>query len=589
MENLLDALKEKDFTLFPECFDRDKKEKILHLPFYNEMLGELLEFEKSIREKDFPSMPFSLFRLFDETGDREKYQEKYFLRRKIANTYALLYLIYGKEEYLLRLEDCLWEICGEYTWCLPAHLGSVLEYSPEHKTVLDLFNCETAASLSEMLYLLKGRLHSAVENRVRDEIFKRVLSPFSSSPPQWWESSKMNWASVCASSIGIASIYLIEDKNALFPILKRAISALDSFLSGFSSDGACLEGMLYWNYGLGFFTYFSVLLSERTGGKINLFQDERVRKAAAFQQNFMLDDLNAASFSDSPPQNRFILGFSHRLSKLFAEITPPHFSCSSGAFGDNCFRWQHMVRNFFWSKPKSIGGLGECSCFYKDAGLFLRRTKRKNAFVSFAAKAGHNDEPHNHNDIGSFILFCSGKQILADPGSGEYTKEYFSDGRYGLIATSSRGHSVPIIDSGFQRPGENQKGKVINASHEENSSKFEIEFSKAYKNPSILHLKRTFIFDNKNLCFDLIDDFLFDTPLPATERFVTFIPPKIIGNEVFIGNYAKISVQGINISPKISEEEFLLNSPDRKKLYIIDFEIPPQKEIKAAFKIQITE
>ncbi|MCX7658527.1 MAG: hypothetical protein N2Z57_07605, partial [Oscillospiraceae bacterium] len=119
------------------------------------------------------------------------------------------------------------------------------------------------------------------------------LSPFSSSPPEWWESSKMNWASVCASSIGIASIYLIEDENALFSILQRAISALDSFISGFSNDGACLEGMLYWNYGLGFFTYFSALLSERTSGKINLFQDERVRKAAAFQQNFMLDDLNA--------------------------------------------------------------------------------------------------------------------------------------------------------------------------------------------------------------------------------------------------------------------------------------------------------
>ncbi len=589
MENLIDALKEKKYTLFPESIDMDKKEKILSLAFYEKMLAELLEFEETIREKDFPSLSFSLFKLFEETGDREKYQEKYFLRRKITNTYALLYLFFGKKEYLSRLEDCLWEICGEYTWCLPAHLGSGLEYSPEHKTVLDLFNCETAATLSEMLYLFKGHLNPVIESRVRDEIFNRVLLPFSSSPPQWWESSKMNWSSVCASSIGIASIYLIEDENLLSSILQRVISALSSFLSGFSDDGACLEGMLYWNYGLSFFIYFSVLLSERTGGKINLYQNEKARKAAAFQQNFLLDNLNAPSFSDSPLQNRFILGFSHMLSKLFSEIIPPHFSCSSGAFGDNCFRWQHMVRNFFWGNPNLTGGISEGSCFYKDAGLFLSRTKTKDGFVSFAAKAGHNGEPHNHNDIGSFILFCKGSQLLADPGNGEYTKEYFGNRRYEFVAASSRGHSVPIIDSKFQVSGEDCRGKVLNALHDENSSKFEIEFSEAYKNPLILNLKRSFIFDKKRLCLDLLDNFLFASPMPATERFVTFIPPKVSGNEVLIGNCAKLSLQNINISPKISMEKFLLNSHDRENLYFIDFEIPPQKEFAAAFKIQIME
>ena len=50
--------------------------------------------------------------------------------------------------------------------------------------------------------------------------------------------------------------------------------------------------------------------------------------------------------------------------------------------------------------------------------------------VVLIAKAGHNDENHNQNDVGSFILHVNGESLLTDPGPGLYTRDYFRAARY---------------------------------------------------------------------------------------------------------------------------------------------------------------
>ena len=63
---------------------------------------------------------------------------------------------------------------------------------------------------------------------------------------------------------------------------------------------------------------------------------------------------------------------------------------------------------------------------------------------AFAIKGGNNGEPHNHNDVGSFLYFIGEEEIISDLGAGEYTKAYFGPERYSVLCCSSRGHSVPI-------------------------------------------------------------------------------------------------------------------------------------------------
>src|SRR5690606_39665769 len=56
----------------------------------------------------------------------------------------------------------------------------------------------------------------------------------------------------------------------------------------------------------------------------------------------------------------------------------------------------------------------------------------KDANTFFAAKGGYNNESHNHNDIGSFILYKEGKPLFIDAGVGTYTKKTFSNERYDI-------------------------------------------------------------------------------------------------------------------------------------------------------------
>jgi hypothetical protein len=44
-----------------------------------------------------------------------------------------------------------------------------------------------------------------------------------------------------------------------------------------------------------------------------------------------------------------------------------------------------------------------------------------------AIKGGNNGESHNHNDVGSFIIYTDGEPLFIDPGVGEYTAKTFSN------------------------------------------------------------------------------------------------------------------------------------------------------------------
>ena len=62
-----------------------------------------------------------------------------------------------------------------------------------------------------------------------------------------------------------------------------------------------------------------------------------------------------------------------------------------------------------------------------------------------AVKGGTNQEPHNHNDVGSFFYVLGSDMLLEDLGAGEYTADYFGEKRYHIFCNSSFSHNVPIL------------------------------------------------------------------------------------------------------------------------------------------------
>jgi hypothetical protein len=71
-----------------------------------------------------------------------------------------------------------------------------------------------------------------------------------------------------------------------------------------------------------------------------------------------------------------------------------------------------------------------------------------------AAKAGHNQESHNHNDCGTFVVHYGRESLLTDLGSPTYDRDYFGPDRYtDYLAPRSLGHSVPHVNGCEQASG----------------------------------------------------------------------------------------------------------------------------------------
>ncbi|MCX7708430.1 MAG: heparinase II/III-family protein [Clostridia bacterium] len=560
IKEILDALsygstaRQNGSGLFEEGRDLQRWEKIKLSPYYGEMLREITDIALQYLQGSIQVLPFSLHKLYAETGNRIAFEKVYFERRGRLNALALLSIVSGEKKYLDSLEDILWAICDEYTWCLPAHLpeqgihfidhvnnlsksdGKIQGNFREHKAYIDLFSAETGFSLAEILYLLEDKLAPMVVLRARKEIRERLLEPYCALNSMfWWETCTMNWSAVCAGSIGAAAIYLIQDDLILASILNRVINAMECFLAGFGMDGACTEGLSYWIYGFGFFTYFAALLKQRTAGKLDMMENDKVRQIALFQQKCYLSENKVISFSDGFTTSRFQLGLTHYLKERFPEVGIPDNRFKAGVRDDHCHRWAHFIRDFVWSNPEyAESKLAEEAYFLEDAQWFISRKVQDQEIICFAAKGGHNEEPHNHNDIGNFILHVNGETLLTDTGAGEYTRQYFGSERYSFFCNGSQGHSVPIIDGCFQSEESEHAAKVLNVQIGAETDIFSLDITKAYALRNLKSLQRAFSFyKTSEVKLVLRDEFQFEEkPASIIERFVSFHEPVSTGDGV---------------------------------------------------------
>lgn len=228
------------------------------------------------------------------------------------------------------LEWVLEQICAETCWALPAHVKR--KKDEKWKITLDLFACETAQSLLEIAFLLRNDLRPELLCRIWKESSRRVLQPFliQENGAFWWETSKSNWNAVCCGSVGAAACYASELFPVLFPnaesiesinqnceqILTRVTRDLSCFLASFGEDGACMEGLGYWEYGMSYFSMFAELLKEKTGGKTDLLDGKKQRKIMEFQQKCYFPGGNTLSFSDGDSKSRYRMGLTCHFAML---------------------------------------------------------------------------------------------------------------------------------------------------------------------------------------------------------------------------------------------------------------------------------
>ncbi len=461
--------------------------------------------------KDIPETTYTLYRRFRVAGERPPYEGPYFEKRQLLTRAVLSAWVEPTEERLNRVNDLLWNICEETTWVVPAH---------EKKTAgnIDLFASETAADLAHVLALLGDKLKDEVRARVREEVNRRVLDPYLRHAREYsWGLGRNNWTGVCAGSIGQTFLLMEDDPERLAQGLTYVIEQLDNFIAhAFEEDGGCLEGIGYWNYGLIHFVGFAEMLRDRTKGAIDLMANPKLGAIARYPLVAYLGNGLYASFADAH-EHSSVRPF---LAARFAERHG-----ASGLLGlvsgGTDWRLSTALRDLaWWSGEKPDEPVLE-DVFLPHSGIARFSAP---PFV-LAIKAGHNDEPHNHNDVGSFVLAAGGQVYLCDPGGGLYDASYFGPKRYDNVFANSYGHSVPRIGGALQSPGKAHCGTI-----ERTGDKgVRLRFEKAYDVPGLVEASRTAALESDALIFE--DQFTFSGDgKPVEEVFLTWQRVEASGN-----------------------------------------------------------
>lgn len=477
-----------------------------------------------------PPLTYSAYRRFVADGDRATYETPYFHRRRSMAVAAVLALIYPeREEYLVQLMDLIYAVCDEYTWCLPAHQT---ELGKNNNCHIDLFAAETGMALSEIYTMLKDRMEPLIADRIRVEVERRIVTPYLETH-YFWETCRMNWAAVCAGSVGCT--FMLMRPELMPRVSERIKGAMEAFLLGFGPDGICEEGFSYWSYGFGFFTVWADMLRTFTEGEEDWFKRKTVKAVAPFLSRMYLTGACTVSFSDAGRSGRYNPGVLHYLKREYPDavtVPDPRYT----EMIDGCGRWCTFLRSFTWTDPACVPAENatEAMTYYAPSVSWL--VKRGSAY-SFAAKGGHNAEPHNHHDVGSFLLAKNGHQILTDPGSGVYTRQYFSSPRYTYVSCGSHGHSVPYFGTdedraargffyGYQKDGGRYAARDVSFE----GDVFSMDIAPAYGEEDVRRVTRRFVFGADGVA--LRDEFDVAEGLPITERFVSLYPYEIAEGRV---------------------------------------------------------
>ena len=528
---------------------------------YKPLIGRLRdEYELYCRDKPIPQILFSDEVDFIKTGNRTRFENLYFTRRRQLSLYAMYSMLYPEtDEYIIKLQDVICEICNEYSWQLPAHRPA---FYPNKRDGLALFSCETGLYLAEIKHMLFDRLDPLVTERITNELDRRILKSFESETT-WIEELKSNWAAVCGGCIGMTFMY--ESPERFFRVQPRIERFMDNYRDGISSDGATSEGAGYWNYGFSFYMmYYDNLRRFSRGRGKNGLNDAKMKLFAGFFNDLILCDGTVTSFSDSSPLVNQALWLGCFIKREYDIDRLPLDMCYIGTE-----KFSETVRAFLYYDPESISRADVHERLFEELGWYIKRNKS----FGFAVKAGNNGEEHNHNDIGSFIIAKDGKELLCDLGAAEYTASNFGKDRYKVFNNSSLGHSVPIVNGSEQGTGKDFFGTLDVA-----GSGITVDMKNAYPVPVKKLIRH----------FELHDDIVrltdkFDSDLKLIERFITEVKPKAEGNTVIIDN-AVLSFNKCK-EPLITEKHIKAHDGKTiRKVYMIDL-IPETDTFELVIKI----
>jgi hypothetical protein len=475
--------------------------------------------------RPIPAIKRSDYRRYRRIGERRVGESRYHDRRDETIRAALALWLGHPAADLDCLQDLLWAWCETTTWIWAAH-----EWCH-----VDLASSYFARLFAEILWMLDGVLEDEVKDRMGRAIEEKALDPVGDwRRPDGWYTVPMNWNHVCNANLITVALYRIRDPKLLANYIHPLIQRLDYALDGFAADGGCLEGPGYWNYGFGHYVDAATVLHHRTGGALDLMADERVERICRYPLAAHIDGPVRTAFADGGHGymsaetvlaiNRFV-----RLPQLY------EVAARDGDGRLSVSEWRGLL---LYGGERATGRKDRTDYLLPDLGL----AKLWHDSTCLAVLAGRNDVPHNHNDIGSFMVYRQGTLPLTDPAAPKYTAKTFSSRRYEILHCRSRGHSVPVVNGREQSEGSAYRGTLaVEGLNGDGPKMATIDMTHAYADRTLKSLVRQFVLDGDGT-IQITDSYRFSRkPRSLEEAFVTYEDVRVAkaGRSVAIGRGAK--------------------------------------------------
>lgn len=465
----------------------------------NPAAPELLDRAERLVGRRLPALTEAMFNEFRLAGNRRNFDEAFSLRRQQLKTLVLAEGIEGNRRFLPDIEAAFSGILAEPSWIIAAHakLNSTWR---DNRDRVDLGAAERVWTLATADRLLGERLSADTRRQLREEARTRVFQPYlarvraANRRDFHWMNDLHNWNAVCNAGVLGSALLLVDSPGERAEFAAAFEAYAPFYLQGFRDDGTCLEGPGYWGYGFSHFLVASELLRDATVGRLDLLQDPKIRRIAEYGSRMEIAGGVYPTFADgrigySPEP--WMLDFNALRFGIGSVRSIPALSRS---------RLYHIVFDLALPRPAS----GEAAHrknplpprdWFPDGGVLIGRGPVTGEGLSVALKAGDNGEPHNHNDLGTFVVVNDGRLVLADLGADiPYTRDSFGPRRYESGLNNSFGHPVPRVAGKLQREGAAARAATLRAEFTDEADTWEIDLTSAYDVPELESLTRTFRF-----------------------------------------------------------------------------------------------
>lgn len=449
------------------------------------------------RGQPWPHTLLSDYARYWRDGVRTAYEGPAGELRRRTSAAVVAAALTGEREYLDAAADGLVLLCEQTTWCWAAHESFATArqdvIADPEQPYLDLGAAETAEILAWADLVLAPALDEYVpglRRRLRAEVKRRVLRPFVEDRRWHWlglDGHLHNWNPWIHGHVLAAALFLEDDPAEQAEIVELVVDGLDRYLTALPADGGCDEGYAYWWNGPARLVAALELLERATDGAFDPWSLPSLAELARYPLRMALGAGWYVNVGDGPARPSPGQPW-HLLHRWGRRIGAPDVIAHAASY-----REQPIAPR--WGLGRALTGLSDDewwaarteplplprSSVLPDVQLLVARQEEGSATGwTLAIKGGHNDENHNHNDIGSFIAALDGTPVLIDLGQPTYSATSFSAQRYDQWVVQSGWHNVPVISGRQQQPGAQWRAAGFAVRRETGRDEAELDLSEAY-------------------------------------------------------------------------------------------------------------